>query len=55
MENIKKGGTIILNRDDKFFKFLSKRAKIKNLKVITFGIHQKSTFFLKRLFKMKNF
>ena len=25
IEKIKKGGTVILNRDDKFFNFLSKR------------------------------
>ena len=37
IENIQSGGTIILNRDDKFFNYLYKKAKIYQLKVITFG------------------
>ena len=32
IENIETGGTIILNRDDKFFNFLFKKAKNLNLK-----------------------
>ena len=36
IEKIKKGGTVILNRDDKFFFYLFKKAKAFNLKVITF-------------------
>ena len=31
MNNIEKGGEIILNRDDKFFKYLEK-AKVKKLR-----------------------
>ena len=42
IENIKPGGTIILNRDDKFFNFLFKKAKSYNLKICTFGRHYKS-------------
>ena len=42
IQNIKPGGTIILNRDDKFFNFLFKRAKSHNLKICTFGRHYKS-------------
>ena len=30
INNIEKNGTIILNRDDKFFNFLIKKQKIKN-------------------------
>ena len=37
IENIENGGTIILNRDDKFFKYLFRKSKRNNLKVITFG------------------
>ena len=36
IDNISKNGTIILNRDDKYFKFLEK-AKQKNLKILTLG------------------
>ena len=42
LNNIKKGGTIILNRDDKFFNHLNKKAKLKNLKVISFGKNKSS-------------
>ena len=40
IENIVLGGTIILNRDDKFFNFLQKKAKSHHLKIITFGTHK---------------
>ena len=36
IEKIKKGGTVILNRDDKFFLYLFKKAKAFNLKVIIY-------------------
>ncbi len=55
MDNIQKGGTIILNRDDKYFNYLLNRAKIKNLKVITFGKHQKSEVKLKKIIQKENF
>ena len=42
MNNIIKGGTIILNRDDKYFSYLKKRQNLKNLKIITFGKSKKS-------------
>ena len=53
IENIVPGGTIILNRDDKFFHFLYNKAKIYKLKIFTFGKHKKSDIRLKRL-KNKN-
>ena len=34
---LKRGGKIILNRDDKFFKYLEKKAKIKKIKIVSFG------------------
>ena len=37
IENIQANGTIVLNRDDKFFNFLYKKAKFYKLKVATFG------------------
>ena len=48
IEKIKRGGTVILNRDDKFFNFLSRKAKLFNLKVISFGKHKESQILLKK-------
>ena len=42
INNIQSNGTIILNRDDIFFDYLSKKAKSQNIKVITFGKSKKS-------------
>ncbi len=42
INNIDKNGTIILNQDDKFYSYLKKKAKLKNLKVVTFGLNKKS-------------
>ncbi len=42
INNIKKNGTIILNRDDKYFNYLEKKAKLKNLKIISYGLSRKS-------------
>ena len=40
--NIKKGGTIILNRDDKFYNFFEKIAHKNKIKVRSFGFSKKS-------------
>ena len=53
--NIKKGGTIILNRDDKYFNYLLNKASIHNLKVVTFGKNQKSDVRLKKIISKKNY
>ena len=42
INNIKKDGILILNRDDKYFDYLKKRAELKNLRVFSFGINKKS-------------
>jgi MurE/MurF fusion protein len=42
IDTIKKNGTIILNRDDKFFSYLYKKARLKKLKIVTFGKNKKS-------------
>ncbi len=42
MNNIERGGAIILNRDDKFFKYLEKKAKLKKIKVVSFGLSKKA-------------
>ncbi len=54
IDNILKGGTLILNRDDKFFNYLKKRAYKKKLKVVSFGISQKSDVFPKSILKKKS-
>ena len=38
IDNILSNGTIILNRDDRYFNILKKRAKLRNLKILTFGM-----------------
>ncbi len=42
INNIKKDGILILNRDDKYFDYFKKRAETKNLSVLSFGINKKS-------------
>ena len=45
IDNIKENGTIILNRDDKFFRYFLKKAKLKNIKTISFGKNYKSDIY----------
>ncbi len=55
MNNIKKGGTIVLNRDDNFYNYQKNLAKKKGLKIISFGIRNKSaTVKLLKINKIKN-
>ena len=54
IDNIHKNGTIILNRDDKYFGYLKKKAKQKNLKVITFGLSKKSDVYPFKIIKINN-
>ena len=49
IENIKPGGVIILNRDDKFFNYFFNKAKKYKLKVSTFGEHKKSDIRIKKI------
>ncbi len=49
INNIQSNGTVILNRDDKFFNYLNEKAKLKNIKVITFGKSKKSDVHLIRI------
>ena len=53
IENIEKNGTIILNRDDKYFRFLEKKAKLKKLKTLSFGFSKKSDVYPTSVFKKK--
>ena len=51
INNIEKYGTLFLNRDDKFFNYLYQKAKLKNLKIISFGKSKKSDVRLVRIKK----
>ena len=49
--NIRKNGTIVLNKDDKFFDFFSNLANKNNLNIISFGKHKNSNIRLSKLKK----
>jgi len=53
INNIIENGSIILNADDKFFKFFKLKSKKKKLKVISFGIKKKSDISLIYIKKRK--
>ena len=44
IQNIKSGGSIILNEDDQFYKFLQTKAFKKNLKVFSFSLKNKRSY-----------
>ena len=54
INNIKEKGTIILNRDDKFFTYFRKKAKSKKIKIVTFGKDKKSDIFPLKIIRKKN-
>ena len=55
MNNIKEGGIIVLNSDDNFYSYHKRLAMKKKLKVISFGIDNKSSMArLIKIRKMKN-
>ena len=51
IENIDLEGTIILNRDDKFFNYLFKKAKARGIKIYTFGTNKKSDIYIQKIIK----
>ena len=51
--NIRKNGTIVLNRDDKFYDFFSKLANNHKLEIISFGKNKKSNVSLYKIKKSK--
>ena len=55
INNIIVNGTILLNRDDKYFSYLKKKAKLRNLKIISFGISSKSNIYPISITKKKGF
>ncbi len=54
INNIKKGGSIVLNHDDKFFNFHKKKALNRNLKVVSFSLKKNGDIFLEKIKKEKN-
>ena len=55
MNHISKNGNIILNKDSKFFSFLSNKASKKRINVISFGCKRKSDIFLSDIKRIKNY
>ena len=55
IDAIKENGTVVINRDDKFFNYLQKKAKLKKLKIITFGKYKKSDVYPLKITKGKIF
>ena len=54
IDNIKENGTIILNRDDRFFRYFYQKARLKKIKIVTFGKDKKSDVYPLRIIKRKN-
>ena len=54
INNIENNGTIILNHDDKFFNFLSRKAKLRNIRVISFGKNKTANVHIVKMKKIKN-
>ena len=55
INNILKDGNIILNKDDKFFSFLSNKAKKKGINITSFSINKKSDIHLIDIKKLKKY
>ena len=55
IDNISKDGNVILNRDDKFFRFLSNKAKKRGIRVISFSSKQKANISLLESTMIKNY
>ena len=53
INNIIEDGTIILNKDDKFFNFLSRKAKKRKINIISFSVKKKSDIYLMNIKKVK--
>ncbi|MDA9658789.1 bifunctional UDP-N-acetylmuramoyl-L-alanyl-D-glutamate--2,6-diaminopimelate ligase MurE/UDP-N-acetylmuramoyl-tripeptide--D-alanyl-D-alanine ligase MurF [Candidatus Pelagibacter sp.] len=55
INNIKKNGYLVLNRDDKFYNLHKKISKKKNINILTFSLKNKSAYiFLKKIVKEKS-
>ena len=54
IDNIVYGGSIILNKDDKFFNFFYKKAKKRKLNIFSFSKNKKTDVQLIKIVKLKN-
>jgi len=54
IDNISENGNIILNKDDRFFNFLSNKAKKKGINVISFSSKKRADIFLLKTIRIKN-
>ena len=54
IDNINKGGTLILNKDDKYFRYFQKKAFKRNIKVNSFGISSNADIKLLKIKKHKD-
>ena len=54
IDNIKENGTIILNRDDRYFRYFYQKAKLKKINIVTFGKDNKSDVYPLKVIKNKN-
>ena len=55
INNITKNGNIILNKDDKFFSYLSNKAKKNNINITSFSNKKKSDIYLMGIKKIKKY
>ena len=55
LNNIVKSGTIILNKDDKFFDFFSNKAKKNKINVVSFSSKKKADVFLSSIKKINKY
>ncbi len=54
INNIKKNGFLIINRDNRFYKFLLRKAKKNKIKTISFGISKLSDIYPVKIINKKN-
>ena len=55
IDNIQKDGYIVLNKDDKFFNFLSNKAKQNGVRVVSFSAKKKADIFLLKITKVRKY
>ena len=55
INNISQGGNIVLNKDSKFFNFLSRLANKNKINITSFSLKKKSDIFLLSMKKIKNY
>ena len=54
IDNVSKGGNLVLNSDSRFFNYLSNKAKKNGIKVTSYSVTKKTDIFLESIKKNKN-